>query len=654
MIKEVVPDFQDLVNALDPSLSSVEALRVQPKMETIFAEKEYWSLHEGNRPLVPLTFSNGKTQEDVVREVIELIKKGAKLVFIHGVCGTGKSAIALNIARKLGRTSIVVPVKALQKQYEDDYTSRKYLIKSNGQKLNMAVITGRDNHDSIFMDGANCADQKLPETIKINEKNFSLLREYYYQNPFIRSKNEPSLKDFKRISIAPANPYWSPIVPAQKDLGLKDAQKKKYRGLQGQDFIFYHRKHGCSYYDQFQAYLDADVLMFNSAKYKIETRLNRKPSTEVEIIDEADEFLDNFSQQETLNLTRLGNTLGMLNSESEETRMSIDSLKDILKLEEKNKLALGIREEDIFKLDETHLAKALDLLLHNPELEDEAYLDEASYIRHALEVAINFAEFLDQTYVTYKRYEGDLYASLVTTNLAQQCGDMIAKNKALVFMSGTLHSRKVLKEIFGITDFAEVEAETILPGTLEIVRTGKEFDCKYASFYEKKHTREEYLRALDACVTQAKRPILVHVNAYEDLPSFEENVRYGLKHLMPREQLRALQEEDKHGKRVGEFKNKKTDVLFSTKCSRGADFPGETCNSIIFTKFPNPNPREIFWRVLERTHKQHFWDFYKDKARREFLQRLYRALRSRDDHVYVLSPDLRVLNAVQDLQKEMP
>ena len=118
MVKEVVPDFQELINALDTSSApEVKHKYDSPRIETIFAEKENWSLYEGNRPLVPLTFSNGKTQEDVVSEVCDLIKKGAKLVFIHGVCGTGKSAIALNIARRLGRASVVVPLKTLPKQY---------------------------------------------------------------------------------------------------------------------------------------------------------------------------------------------------------------------------------------------------------------------------------------------------------------------------------------------------------------------------------------------------------------------------------------------------------------------------------------------------------------------------------------------------------
>src|SRR3989338_10521721 len=36
----------------------------------------YWSLYKDGKRLEPLKFSNGKTQEDVVKEVVELINRG--------------------------------------------------------------------------------------------------------------------------------------------------------------------------------------------------------------------------------------------------------------------------------------------------------------------------------------------------------------------------------------------------------------------------------------------------------------------------------------------------------------------------------------------------------------------------------------------------
>ena len=139
------------------------------KFEDPFA-KDYWNLYAGEEPLSPLKFTNGKTQEDVVKEIVDL-SKTHKVIFLHGTCGTGKSAIALNVARVLGKASIVVPVKALQKQYEEDYITKKHVKKLDGSKMKIAMITGKDNHDSIYLPGISCADKSLPENIKIHEKN---------------------------------------------------------------------------------------------------------------------------------------------------------------------------------------------------------------------------------------------------------------------------------------------------------------------------------------------------------------------------------------------------------------------------------------------------------------------------------------------------
>ncbi len=638
------------VNSLSELKTSASLTFLQQSGDTGIHDTSGWSLYADNKPLPPLQFSNGKTQEDVVNEVVSLITEGHKIIFIHGVCGTGKSAIALNIARRFGKASIVVPVKGLQRQYEEDYTLKKYLIKPDGKRLSIAMITGRENHDSIIKPGVSCADPFLPDTIRITEKNLAMVRDYYNENPLIRNKIEPLLKALKRISIAPANPHWSPIAPIEYELPLRDAKKKIYDGILGKRFVFYHRKEGCSYYDQYQAYIDADVIIFNAAKYNIEMALNRKPSTAVDIIDEADEFLDSFSQQEELNLSRFANALQSLRPERPETKEVIDRIVELIQLEEQRAKAVGIDENKIYKLEETKIPKIIELLLKSGDLEAEILIDELNYGNTALDIARTFHDFVDETYGTYRKNDADLLIQLVTTNLSRKFAELQHKTNALVLMSGTIHSPEVLREVFGIQDFKIVEAETLQQGTIEIHRTGKEIDCKYSNFTSKKYSREDYLRALSLSLTYAMRPTLVHIQSFEDLPQEQEIVQHGLQGVMSRERLISIQAEDKTGRQISFFKAKLQDMLFTTKCSRGVDFPGDVCNAIVFTKYPNPNVNSIFWKILQQTHKDYYWDFYRDKARREFLQRLYRALRSKDDHVFVLSPDSRVLDAVRNLQ----
>jgi len=121
---------------------------------------------------------------------------------------------------------------------------------------------------------------------------------------------------------------------------------------------------------------------------------------------------------------------------------------------------------------------------------------------------------------------------------------------------------------------------------------------------------------------------------------------------MNHEKLIQLQRDDKEGRAIIGFKQGLSERLFSTKCSRGVDFPGDTCKSIVFTKYPNPNVKDTFWKILQKTNPGIYWEFYRDKARREFIQRIFRALRSPEDHVFILSPDTRVLDAVREMQEQ--
>jgi Rad3-related DNA helicase len=122
------------------------------------------------KKLEPLKFSNGKTQHDVVQETLDAIKEGYKVIFIHGVCGTGKSSIALNIAKNFKKTSIIVPIKSLQEQYEKDYTMKKFVLKEDKNPLKISVIKGRGNFDCPY-DSCRASEKHLPCIIDIREKN---------------------------------------------------------------------------------------------------------------------------------------------------------------------------------------------------------------------------------------------------------------------------------------------------------------------------------------------------------------------------------------------------------------------------------------------------------------------------------------------------
>ncbi len=639
-----------------------------------------WNLYDKGKFLKPLCFSNGKSQEDVVEEVLKLIDSGKRVIFIHGVCGTGKSAIALNLASKIGKTSIVVPGKTLQAQYKKDYEGEKYLLKQDGKKLKISVITGRNNHPCKFLqdnkdaipkikreinaklndifsgvmrdrkenekENMSAANPELPCDIDIREKNWLKIKEYLKQNKKIDIRNFSSVKDVKRLSIAPVCPYWSPVLPERYEIkNMADSKQRKYEGLDGTIFIQYKRKPGCPFYEQFDSYIDSDVIVFNSLKYKLETALLRKPRTEVEIIDECDEFLDSFSNERTINFDRLQSALiHALGAGEGEQDMIEELLELITHLGRDERIGDAIRAGEIIPLKSTGIYDIIKIFIKEEWLKS---IDDESYIFDVLETSKMFMEFLDESYVLFTKKERGINAEIVTTNLAKKFKQLVEKNKVIVLMSGTLHSDEVLKNIFGLTNFDKVDAETQSQGKVIVKSTGLEMDCKYSNFSSEKFTRKDYLKALDKCIKEAPRPTLVHVNAFLDLPSESEIREFEIENLPSRDKIKEIQEEDKKGRLTQEFKDGKREILFSTRDSRGVDFPGEQCRGIVFTKYPNPNVQDPFWKILMKTKPESYWNFYRDKAKREFLQKIYRGIRFKEDYITLMSPDTRVLEMAE-------
>ena len=625
-----------------------------------------WSLYENDQLLAPLKFSNGKSQEDVVKEVISATEEGYKIIFIKGVCGTGKSAIALNLAKHFGKTSIVVPIKSLQEQYIKDYAEKKYILKDN-KKLKISSILGRKNFSCKFLEEKpsqrvirekdtkisdifagikpineedNSADNKfLPCKIEIKDKNSAVIKDYIKQNPSIKNSNFNSINEVKRMSIAPTCPYWSPILPDEYDIKkFQDSKKFKYKGMNNIGFTIFQRKPGCKYYGQYHAYDQADVIIFNSLKYKLETLMDRKPETELEIIDECDEFLDSFANQERISLNRLSFALNTIFSESEETKKILSELTDITNTIRRKYLG----SNEIFKVSGTIIEDLIKTLLQNDDFLKETEIDESNYLFQVDEISRIFYDFLDETYFSAEKIENDINISLITTNLKKRFKELTEKNKIIVMMSGTIHSDYVLRNIYGLENFKIIDAEISAQGILNKLKNGYEINCKYANFQSGKISREGFLKTFSKTIESAKPPTLVHLTSFQDLPTEPEKESYNL--VMPTQnEIKMEQNADPMGNRIQEFKDKKFPVLYTTRCNRGIDFPGETCNSIIISRFPYPNISSLFWKILKKTNPEHFMSFYMDKAKRELTQKIYRGLRSKEDKVYLLSPDIRVL-----------
>jgi Rad3-related DNA helicase len=606
---------------------------------------------ESGEELKPLKFSNGKTQADVVKEILDLIGAGNKVIFVKGVCGSGKSSMALNLARHFKKTSIIVPIKSLQEQYEKDYTQDKFILKKDGKPLKISVIKGRNNFRCPYS-GERADDPELPCTIEIRDKNTEQLLKFVDSNPNANREDFSTATDVRRMNIAPACPYWAPIMPEEiQPKLLTDFKKKIYPAICGKDFALFQRKKGCGYCDQYAAYKDSDVLIFNSMKYSIEMAMGRKPKSDIEIVDECDEFLDKFADERKINLARLHSALMKLNPQDKEKKNAVKEL-----IHEINSLLLDpFGDVEIKKVKQTEFIKIIKKISENPNLAED---EEFNYYNNIVETVRAFENLLDETYISIERIKSEedqgtlfsqnvkddnVFVTLVSINLAQKFKELMDANEVLVLMSGTLHSEEVLKDIFGLEDFKIVEAETQNPGKIHKIRTGFEKNCSFANFSSGSITRKMYLKILDASMANAEPPTLVHVSAFKDLPTEKENNELKFENLISQERLRELQ--SRGNTAVSDFTNGEDEVLFTTKCSRGVDFAGDKCNSIVITRFPYPNIQGLFWKILKKEQPDKFMEFYLDKARRDLFQKVARGVRFKGDKVDLLSPDVRVINS---------
>ncbi len=627
-------------------------------MQVILSNLMVWQLYqkEGKdasnifdtegKKLEPLMFTNGKSQEDIVLEILSEIEKGSKIIFVRGVCGSGKSAIALNLAKEFKKSAIIVPIKTLQEQYENDYTKDKFILKKNKEKLKIASIKGRSNFKCKFMGGTS-DNKSLPCIIEIREKNLDILLNYIRQNKKLNVENFKEIDDIKRTNVASVCPYWSPLLPSEIKLkGLEDAKKIKFESISGKSYALFQRQAGCEYFEQYKAYSEADVLIFNSAKYLIEVNMGRKPKTDIDIIDECDEFLDNFANEKRINLQRLNVALSGLKPEDSQHKLSIKEL-----IYDINEILHSDKKVDCEKIKNTNLIKLIKKILKNPNL---AEYEELNYYNNVLEIAREFENVINETYVTvekvvekqdrlfkHKRQE-NVYVTLVTINLGEKVKELVSQGNILVMMSGSLHDETVLRDIFGLDNFKIIDAEIKLPGKVNNIRLGMEMSCAYSNFKSNLITRERYLKMLDCSLSNCKGQTLVHVNSFSDLPTEEELKKMKLDNLISQEELKETQKNGNSN--VKDFYNKKKRVLFTTKCSRGVDFPGDKCDNIVLTKYPYPNISSPFWKILRTENPEKFSEFYIDKADREFLQKVSRGVRYRGDSVNLLSPDARVIN----------
>lgn len=566
-----------------------------------------WGLYNsGGEKLEPWVFSNGKAQSEVIDEVLGAFESN-DVVFLRGGVGSGKSIIAATVCGAMGRGVINVPVKALQEQYRQDYEGR-LRIRLGDKNLGIQVLKGRDNFicERHREHGYKCSRKSLVCTVPLGDET-------------------------PRWKVAKECPHWGPIYPVRirSLLDSKDCQLGEYASVAGKQFI-YQRPNACGYYAQNTAYAEADVIVYNNAKWLADTAIGRKAKVDIEVFDEGDLFLDGLSTK-----TRI--TEGTFARLDKECRAVMEELVRNNMHQEAAELEEGL--EGVKQEFEELLGSARGSAPQGLTGRVESILE--LLLEFLLRLRTEYADSLGLKLGNLLKYNKDAYyfsepegitffisnPAVVLNGLREKSADK------LLFMSATLQGPGVLEEIYNIRDFAYVEGEPKMQGKIHPMRNGGEVQVNWRN-WKKEEFRKHYWESLSRIMAKAKRPTLVQIHAYQYLPLQE-----GFPLLPTQEVIKKTDQEES----IAMFKTGKEELLFSTKTDRGIDLPNEACRSIVLLKYPFPGMKDPFFMVMrKRMGEEAFWSYYQDLAWREFQQQIGRGLRNPEDWVEVWSPDLMV------------
>ncbi|MGQ9788335.1 MAG: helicase C-terminal domain-containing protein [Candidatus Hadarchaeaceae archaeon] len=532
-----------------------------------------FSLYGSEGQLGPRRYSSGKTQSDLIKEIVRAFEDN-DIVFLRATVGSGKSAVGLRTIMEFGRGIVSVPTKVLADQYAATYEGEKYFLKDDGTKLKIGILKGRRNFRCKFqMDkGHNfsCDSASLP-----------------CKRPVDWRSGE------RRIDVLRECPHWGFIFRSEMAKSLKDVRKIPYGGIRGS--WTWCMKGDCPYWEQFRAYVEADAIVMNSAKWAAELNAGRLPKVPLTVVDEADYWLDSLAVKVSV------------------TERTISWLQEIVKR------GLEFTEED-----ETGLREMMEGLSE----EWSRCLTDGGNPLKVVQVLVDLLNETDETsgdllwklesvlehrnHVEWEIWEKGITYFVPDPKIVLESVRRKVGTKWLL-MSATVQDQKVLRDVFGVAP-TFIEGETRFPGRLLRKRLGTEEVINYRKWADERF-RRKYWDLLEMIMRKAKRPSFVPVHAHTYLPP-------------------GLREKVSQGGDSYTF----DDIMFTTKMDRGADLKG--IKSIILLKFPFPDRSDPLLRGMERRlGPEAFHSYYRDISAREFVQQIGRVLRSDEDEAEFWSPD---------------
>lgn len=433
-----------------------------------------WNLHNSENELVsPLIYTNGKSQEDVTQEVIEMFQS-YDVVALKGGVGSGKSVVALRVVSHYGSGIIAVPTKVLQRQYVENYcTGRHYHFNLGDRILPVNFMFGRTNFTCDFS-GGNCANSDAPCNRKL-------------------------MSEERRYQAASECLGWSPIYSSSFiSEGMIDSlphcEQIEYQSVKGRK-MFFCSDDPCEYYEQFLHYTRDGAIIMNLAKWEAETWAGRKPLTEVEIIDEGDTLLDGLSYKRSIRDTFFERLRRRNEITGEEHILLFEKYRQCI---QRNRGYEGLVNGSIIEF--------LDIFVKK--------LDEKVGMTQNLVSKVKlFLQYPDMLYAQVK----DDHITLFLSRPDVVFSELKSRSGKILLMSATMQTPKIFSSVFRFTDVPLVQAEPKFPGTLKIMSISNSLDISHRNWV-KTEVREKYYQILNKIIARATRPTLVQVHALKYMP----------------------------------------------------------------------------------------------------------------------------------------
>lgn len=556
---------------------------------------------------------------------------------------------------------------ATQCQYWIPPPMTKDIISKWASTFDGDIDRAYDNYDKSYNDEYNIDDG-------VNEQQTRDNMQAIDGNP----SNLDKIKDKVKCSNIE---YYESVGSGQMGVFIRDEKDK--HGKPCPDV--------CPYYKQFYSYVYSDVIVFNSAKWNLETTMGRKPKVKVEIVDEGDYWLD--SQATTIELMRstidkifpASNRMKHIKSDTL-ARFDLSFKKIKTDVAKANAGDVNIISAKDYK--ELFYSIGVCLNEYKKQAEDddaiEQKLVDIDIIRH-------YADVASLSVVEGKREETRVIKCYIPypDKLLETLFKSSSKN--IILTSGTMHANSVLSSLFGIN--ADNYSVDILngrkehPGKLKCIRPQKDspmsmVKVNYTS-WQSPEFKAYYFVVLNYILDQLKdgidkatgKPGEAKILVLTPAKKYAEGILKRPDVFVDFAKGRSKDDEDAkpvidtsitdymEGTLADVRKIKDTDIelngdvlrtnkqiIVSTRMVRGTDLRDDKCRAIVMTKWPVGDISDGYLQsVKKRFGDKVFWEIIRDKAAREAVQYVSRGLRHDLDWTYFATVDQTAFDNVYRL-----